>query len=80
MKWIKVDDELPQNGDLVNIKIAGGLVKKSVLFDDGVFWKLRKAKNIGHTWLVSEWQSIEKKVGKKPKYENTAFGNYEERR
>ena len=78
-KWIKVDDELPQEGDIVNIKIAGDLVRKGVLFEDGVFWKLRKAKNVGHTWAVVEWQATEKKTGKKPKHENTAVGEYEER-
>ncbi len=78
-KWIKVDDGLPQNGDIVNIKITGDQIRKKVLFEDGVFWKLRKARNVGQCWLVSEWQAIDKKVGRKSGYENTALGEHEER-
>ena len=78
-KWVKVDDGLPQSGDMVNIKIAGDVIRKQVLFEDGVFWKLKKARNVGQCWLVVEWQAIDKKVGKKPGYENTAMGEHEER-
>ncbi len=78
-RWIKVGNELPQSGDIVNIKIAGGIVKKRVLFEDGIFWKLRKARNVGHPWIVSEWQSTEK-ITKKPKYDNAAMDEeYEQR-
>ena len=66
-KWIKVEDGLPENGQSVNIKLPGGTTREGVLFDAGVFWKMRKGQNIGHTWHVAEWQPIEEKVGKKAK-------------
>ena len=78
-KWVKVDDGLPQSGDIVNIKVTGDQIRKKVLFEDGVFWKLKKARNVGQTWLVVEWQAIDKKVGRKPGYENTTMGEHEER-
>ncbi len=40
--WIKVADKLPENGQTVNIKIADGVTRKGILFDAGVFWKMRK--------------------------------------
>jgi len=79
-EWIKAVDRLPKNGQIVNIKITGDVIRKGVLFDAGIFWKMRKGQNVGHSWYAIEWQAIEVKVGKKPKYENTAMDEgYEER-
>ena len=72
-EWVKVADRLPKDGQRVNIKIEGGNKRQGVLFDAGVFWKMRKGQNAGHSWYAIEWQAIEVKVGKKPKYENTAM-------
>ncbi len=79
-KWIKVEDGLPKDGQSVNIRMAYGVIREGVLFDDGVFWKMRKGQNIGHSWHPTEWQPIEEKVGKKSKHENTAMDyEYESR-
>ena len=71
-EWIKVADRLPKDGQTVDIKVTGG-IRRGVLFDAGVFWKMRKGQNVGHSWYAIEWQAIEEKIGKKPKYENTAM-------
>ncbi len=79
-EWIKVEDGLPKDGQSVNIRIADGVIRKGVLFDAGIFWKMRKGQNVGHSWYAIEWQPIEEKVGKKPKHENTAMDyEYESR-
>ena len=78
--WIKVADRLPKDGQTVNIRIADGVIRKGILFDAGIFWKMRKGQNVGHSWYAIEWQPIEEKVGKKPKHENTAMDyEYESR-
>ena len=81
-EWIKTVDRLPEYGQKVNIKVLGGgdVIRKGVLFDAGIFWKMRKGQHAGHSWGAIEWQPIEEKVGKKPKHENTAMDyEYESR-
>lgn len=78
-EWTSVLEQLPEEGQTVNIKTVSGTVN-SVLFQEGRFWKFRKSKNVGHTWNADKWQSIERKISKKKKYDNTAMdGEYETR-
>ena len=76
--WYSVIVKLPKNGKTVNIKDIAGNIHKNVLFSKGRFWKVRKAPNVGQTWLAVEWQPIEK-TGKKPDYEKAVLGGHEER-
>ena len=76
--WIKCNDKLPKDRKTVNIKDVAGNIHKNVLFSEGRFWKVRKAPNVGQTWLAVEWQPIEK-TGKKPDYEKAVLGGHEER-
>lgn len=78
-EWINTLEQMPEEGQRVNIKTVSGIVQ-NVLFQEGRFWKFRKSKNVGHTWDVSEWQSIERKISKKKKYDNTAMDEEHETR
>jgi len=67
-EWTKVADKLPRDGKAVDIKVAGEVIIRNVLFDNGRFWKKRIGPNAGHTWAATEWMYPEK--GKKAAMEN----------
>ena len=67
-EWTKVADKLPREGKAVNIKVAGEVIIRNVLFENGRFWKKRIGPNAGHTWAATEWAYPEK--GKKAAIEN----------
>ena len=60
-KWIDIVDRLPQEGRIVRIKL-GNLVKDSVLFKDGRFWRSRQVDGSGQAYEPDSWAPIEKKV------------------
>lgn len=59
--WISINQELPNNGQIVDIKLSNNLIKENVLFTEGRFWKYRKSKSVGQTYTVTFWAAKEKK-------------------
>lgn len=57
-EWINVNDRLPEDGQIVNIKTNTNTIREDVLFSEGRFWKHRKSKNVGQAYNVSRWMPI----------------------
>jgi len=63
-EWTKASVKLPTDGELVDVRLAGGRLVKEVEFSGGRFWKVRTA-NGGQAYEVEEWREIAKQQGSK---------------
>ena len=56
-EWKKASDSLPNDGDVVDIRLVSGPIVRRVQFAGGRFWKVRKG-NGGHAYNVDAWREI----------------------
>jgi len=55
--WIDPAEQLPNDGESVEVRLVGGDKKKPVEFLGGRFWKYRSG-NGGHAYNVAAWRPI----------------------
>lgn len=56
-EWKKASKALPNDGDVVDIRLASGPIVRRVQFAGGRFWKVRQG-NGGHAYNVDAWREI----------------------
>lgn len=58
MEWFDPSDRLPDDGQVVRVRLVGGRVIKAVEYAAGRFWKFRRGTS-GHCYNVDAWSAIE---------------------